>query len=667
MQLPRPIPALPPAPTGQTISSSFFYPHGIWALGVKLMRRVPFSTKAALICLAFLIPLGYLLWIIYSDQQAQIKFTRSERAGVSTMQRYVPVMQGLLNARNATRAGLGGMDRAAHYADARKQVDQALAQMQALVKNDEDPLQLQTDIDKLQQAWDQTASSPNGVDSKGRTVFGPVVQASITLLRNIGNNSNLVLDPDLDSFYLTNALVLTMPRIAEEMGQLWGWSSYAIAKGGLSLDEFRRYAVWDAGATRGLEDMATYLNIATRANPSLEQALPVNFLQTASSYRAKVSDPSQLIAAALTPEETYALGEKALAELMGFYVNGLPALDQVLSMREGKLVTTRNTVFAVSVFFILLAAYLFHCFYLVTRGGLKLISRHLNEMSTGDLRRAPSQPWGRDEPAALIIDLRLAYDSLRELIHKVRYSASELNHAATQIASASTELSARTEESAASLEQQAAVMEEIGSNGKTMADNASQAASIASSNSASSAQSAKVIREVVEVMDSINADSAKIADIIGTIDGIAFQTNILALNAAVEAARAGEQGRGFAVVASEVRSLAERSAHAAKEIKALIETSVERTARGTGVVQKAGQSVEQILEGVHQINRFVADIANSVQEQSLGIAQASQAIHHLDNSTQRNAAMAQETTQTSNALKDQADSLLTDISRFKLS
>lgn len=661
------MPALPPAPVGKPVSSSFFYPHGIWALGVKLMRRIAFSYKAALICTSFLIPIGYLMWISYHTQQDQIEFTRLERSGVATMRQYVPFMHGLLRTRNATRAALGGADRSGDYRAARGEVDKALAQLEDHLKKSGDPLRLQADVDEIKKEWVATASVPNGVDDKGRTVFGPVVQASIVLLRNIGNHSNLVLDPDLDSFYLTDAMVLAMPRIAEELGQLWGWSSYAVAKGGLSMEEFRRYAVWDAGVLRGLEDMKGYLEVAVQATPTLANTLKLDLLKSASAYREKVSDPAKMISAAVTADEAFKIGQDTVAQFVGFYDTGLPVLDQLLEAREQKLVTSRNLVFAVSAFFVLLAGYLFYCFFLVTRGGLKLISQHLREMASGDLRRAPSQPWGKDEPAALIIDLRQAYDSLRELIHKVRFSASELHNAAAQIADASMDLSARTEAAAASLEQQAAVMEEIGSSGKITAENAVQAANAAQSNADSSREGAKVIHEVVEVMGSINDASSKIGHIISTIDGIAFQTNILALNAAVEAARAGEQGRGFAVVASEVRSLAGRSAEAAKEIKGLIGESVERTARGAAVVQKAGDSMEHILSSVNQITSFINEIANSAREQSLGIAQAGQAIQKLDQDTQQNAAMVEETASTSNLLKEQADSLLDDISRFKLS
>jgi len=206
---------------------------------------------------------------------------------------------------------------------------------------------------------------------------------------------------------------------------------------------------------------------------------------------------------------------------------------------------------------------------LVTRGGLRLISQHLQEMAEGDLRQPPGQPWGKDEPAAVILDLRRAYDALHLLIHNVRHSANELHTASDEIASASLDLSARTEATAASLEKQASAMEEIGSTVSATAERARTAATFAGDNANVAEKGGQVFAEVVMTMRDIHSSSSKISDIIGVIDGIAFQTNILALNAAVEAARAGDQGRGFAVVASEVRSLAGRSAASARETEQL--------------------------------------------------------------------------------------------------
>ncbi|MDD0840760.1 methyl-accepting chemotaxis protein [Curvibacter sp. HBC61] len=646
--------------------NSFFYPHGFWALGVKVMRRLDFKAKALSISCAFLVPIVFLSWVFLKFEQQQISFTRQERLGVQTFGTYVPIMHGLLKARNATRASLGGLDRSKDYQQARTQVDQALRGLEQDIAQSDDPLNLRSDVAALKSAWVDTAAVPNGVDAQGRTVFGPVVKASIQLLRHIGDRSNLVLDPDLDSFYLTNTLVLALPRVIDEVGQLWGWSSYSVAKGGLTGEEYRRYAVWDAGVLRGLDDAVGYLNVAAEARPSLSQDLNTDLLAKTETYRRRVSDPSKLTAAAMTPEEVYDLGEKALDNLVSFYESGLPTLDGILAEREHRLSTLRSLALLALLVFLSIAAYLFYSFYLVTRGGLRLISQHLNEMATGDLRRAPGEPWGRDEPAMLIRDLRLAYDSLRDLTQKVGRSAAELHHAASQISDASLDLSARTEVSAASLEEQAAVMAQISVAGQHTAASATEAARVAQRNADASRQGGEVISAVVEVMNSLNSSSKQIEDIIGVIDGIAFQTNILALNAAVEAARAGEQGRGFAVVASEVRALAQRSASAAKEIKSLITSNMERAERGEAVVREAGSSMQEILAQVIRIHGLVGEIADTAQEQAAGVAQAGQAIHKLDQDTQQNAAMVEQTSATANLLKDQADALLAEVSNFKL-
>ncbi len=630
------------------------------------MRSIGFGTKATFITLSFMVPLLYLGWVSFTSMQAQIGFTRQERSGVAAMQHYVPVMHGILKARNASRTSLGGLDRSLEYGTARAEVDKALGQFQQDLAQSGDTLNLRAHVTALQKAWADTAQVPNGVDDKGRTVFGPVTRASITLLKDIGDNSKLMLDPDVDSFYMATSLIFTLPRLTEEIGQLWGWSSFAVAKGGLDLHEFRRYAVWDAGAARGIEEMHSNLDRAIQASPPLKDTLQLARLQQALRYREKVAAPSTLIAAALTPEEVYALGSKELASLVSFYDSSLPALDALLAEREQHLVNARNAILLVAAIFILVALYLFYCFYLVTQGGLRLISQHLQEMAAGDLRRGPSLPWGKDEPALLINDLRKAYESLHKLILNVRRSATELDHAAGQISNASQELSSRTEAAAATLEQQAATMEEIGANVNHTAEHAQEASGTAQRNAAAAERGGKVIASVVQVMSDIHTASQKIGEITGVIDGIAFQTNILALNAAVEAARAGEQGRGFAVVAAEVRALAQRSAAAAKEITTLITDSVAKADQGASVVRQAGDSMQELLGNARQISQLLTAIASSAQEEALGVEQAGQAIQHLDRDTQQNTAMVGETTATAQRLKEQADSLLHEISNFQL-
>ncbi|OYU45840.1 MAG: chemotaxis protein [Burkholderiales bacterium PBB4] len=316
---------------------------------------------------------------------------------------------------------------------------------------------------------------------------------------------------------------------------------------------------------------------------------------------------------------------------------------------------------------LLIAGYVFWAFYRVNQGGLDIVSGHLNDLTAGDLRQAPQAPWGADEPAALIVGLGKVYDSFRELIRRVRHGARELAVTSAEVSRASLDLSARTEDAASNLGEQAAAVEQIGAQVAETARRTQDAAAVADQNSLVAERGGRIIAEVVTTMQDIHTSSARINDIIGTIDGIAFQTNILALNAAVEAARAGESGRGFAVVASEVRSLAQRSAEAAREIKTLISDSVEKVAAGTQVVEGAGATMSEMVTNAKKINQFLSEISNAAVEQATGVKEVVNAIHQLDAHTQQNAALVEQTSAAARALSDQADKLTEEIARFRVS
>ncbi|MGJ7527684.1 methyl-accepting chemotaxis protein [Variovorax sp. GB1P17] len=257
-------------------------------------------------------------------------------------------------------------------------------------------------------------------------------------------------------------------------------------------------------------------------------------------------------------------------------------------------------------------------------------------------------------------------DTLTDLVTRIKASTDSIAVASRQIAAGNQDLSSRTEQQASSLEQTAASMEELTSTVKQNADNARQANQLAVSASAVAVKGGSVVSQVVDTMGSINDSSRKIVDIIGVIDGIAFQTNILALNAAVEAARAGEQGKGFAVVASEVRSLAQRSAAAAKEIKTLIGDSVEKVAEGSKQVAEAGRTMDEIVGSVRRVTDIMGEITAASQEQTSGIEQINQAITQMDQVTQQNAALVEEASAAAQSLQEQADSLVQAVSTFKL-
>jgi len=270
-----------------------------------------------------------------------------------------------------------------------------------------------------------------------------------------------------------------------------------------------------------------------------------------------------------------------------------------------------------------------------------------------------------DETGQLLQALKEMNDSLAKVVGEVRTGTDTIATASSQIASGNQDLSSRTEEQASSLEETAASMEELTSTVKQNADNARQANQLAVSASEVAVRGGSVVSQVVDTMGSINASSRKIVDIIGVIDGIAFQTNILALNAAVEAARAGEQGRGFAVVASEVRNLAQRSAAAAKEIKTLIDDSVGKVEEGSRQVAEAGRTMDEIVDSVKRVTDIMGEITAASQEQTSGIEQINQAITQMDQVTQQNAALVEEAAAAAASLQEQAGSLSGAVSVFR--
>jgi len=286
-------------------------------------------------------------------------------------------------------------------------------------------------------------------------------------------------------------------------------------------------------------------------------------------------------------------------------------------------------------------------------------------VATGDLT-SRIDVHGSDEAAKLLAALRRMNDSLVEVVGRVRRTSDSMATGSSQIAAGNADLSRRTEEQASSLQQTASSMEELASTVKSNAESAGQASQLAVDASAVAARGGEVVGQVVTTMQEISASSRKIADIIGVIDGIAFQTNILALNAAVEAARAGEQGRGFAVVAGEVRSLAQRSAQAAKEIKALIGASVERVEAGSRLVNDAGATMHDIVDHVRKVSDLIGEISSATGEQSSGIDQVNGAVSQLDRVTQQNAALVEQSAAAAQSLRQQAGQLVEAVAVFRV-
>jgi len=381
-----------------------------------------------------------------------------------------------------------------------------------------------------------------------------------------------------------------------------------------------------------------------------------------------------LMKARMAGEDVSAALERDLKPLADAYLNSISKLeerqqaiyDATLKDAEEKAANGRSILIAGGVLALLLGA---GAAFVLSRSitvPLRQAAESARQIAAGDLTQ-PIDTSGRDEAAQLLQALKGMQDSLSRVVSNVRGNAEGVATASAEISQGNNDLSARTEQQVSALEETSASMEELNSTVQANADNARQANQLAMSASTVAVQGGDVVSEVVKTMKGINDSSKKIADIISVIDGIAFQTNILALNAAVEAARAGEQGRGFAVVAGEVRNLAQRSAEAAKEIKGLINASVDRVAQGTALVDRAGVTMAEVVSSIQRVTDIMGEISSASAEQSSGVAQVGEAVTQMDQATQQNAALVEEMAAAASSLRSQATDLVQAVAVFRLS
>ena len=654
--------------SSQNDRSSEFTPVGIWAPGMHLMGRVTFPLKALIICLAFLVPLTWMSWSFYDNKQTNIEFSAKERLGVAFNR---PVFAALDLAqewrRVARLAAAGDSAAVAAAAELKKGVHQAVAKVGLVDKELGATLGTQKAVADMQAALSAVdAASGWGATYRAQTAFN---DSLLAVLMQATDGSNLTLDPDIDTYFVMDAVFFRVPDLLESIVRLRGNGATALKSGEVNPEQQRLMNDAAAIAEFQIKSLKDGLAKSVAYNPGLFSKL--RYPDAAESVEAFLALSRQMVVNGFdtSPDADIKLrasAKPALEKQIELRGRLLDELDALLEVRVSGMEADRTRATVVLVAGLMLAGYAFYCFFRVSNGGLLQLASHLEELSVGDLRNRPTQAWGRDETALVLTDLGKTYEALHALIRKVRHGARELHTASTEIAAASTDLGSRTEGAASALEEQASAMEQIGATVGTTADLAQSAATFAADNATVAEKGGEVIAQVVTTMNDIHTSSAKINDIIGVIDGIAFQTNILALNAAVEAARAGEAGRGFAVVASEVRNLAQRSAGAAREIKGLITTSVEKVESGTRVVEHAGQTMAKVVSNAKQINQYLSEIAVSSREQASGVEQVGQSIQELDRSTQQNAALVEETTSAAAALRQQAEILQQEIANFRV-
>ena len=642
--------------------AEFFQYHGAWAPGIRLFRRVGFRAKALIISAVFAVPIAALSTSYYTDKAAAIGFSAKERLGIEYGNALRPLQDLLQQQRQAVlRAGPEGKAPAAPDA---APLEAALAKAAAA----EAKLGEELGTAKAFAAFKAALAAPaTGAGEAAYAAHSARAAALLDLLGVATDGSNLTLDPDIDTYYLMDAAYFRLPPMAEAAAQLRDRGSALLAAGSATPAQLRglieQAAALSAHAT-GLQAgiaKANDYNGGVRAAVQETQALAEvqAFLKLVDATVLK-PEGAQGDAAALT-----AAGQRALVALQGLNERSNAELDRLIAVRVEGMEAGRRATTAVLVGSLLLVSYLFIAFGRVLSGGLRALTHHVEAMRDGDLTTTP-RAWGSDETARLIRSVAEMQQSLRRIVGEVRQTADHIVHASGEIANGSSDLSTRTGHTAASLEESAAAMEQIAATVKQTADTTHEATRIAEANASAAERGNRVIGTMASTMDEIQGSARKIADIIGTIDGIAFQTNILALNAAVESARAGEAGRGFAVVASEVRQLAQRAAGAAREVRTLITASVEQVSAGSRVAEEAAQAVAEIAGSARRVSELLGDIATGAKEQDSGVRQTTQAVQAMDSATQQNAALVEQTAAAAASLRDQAGVLAAGVAVFKL-
>ncbi len=643
----------------------------LWNPAAGLMRQLRFPGKMAVIALGFLIPIVWLLWSVVSKELNDIQVAKTELAGVQYASAIYPAIdlagKWRQQARNAAY-GEGGDQ----LPQARQAFDAAFQNLVAVNTKSGQLLGAESAFkvfaDAVAKA--QSVQPAAGVKADPEVVFQGMIGVSRTLgklLEEVTDGSGLALDPELESYYLMNAALVQAPEVIQNTVEVRGLVRSALKAGVILPADHGRLAgylaVMEHDAEHAQQALEKVQLVSKTYGSKLTMGAPGAAAAFAKDVRAIVPPGSVTLTG-----DPVAFVKKANALIDGQFnqvEKNLVVLESMLVDRVAGLRTQMWVLLLSSALCLLVSVFFVMGFYKQMMAGLTSLRRHLISISMGDLR-SPVAVVGRDELAGMLKELGYMQKALAITVSQVHQATEEVVNTSMEIAQGMHDLSARTESAAAALEESSAALEQTNSTVANTADAVHKASDIANDNAKTASHGGEVMQGVAHTMEMIQTSSKKISDIIGVIDGIAFQTNILALNAAVEAARAGEQGRGFAVVASEVRALAGRSAAAAKEIKALITSSTDEVTKGSEIVRQAGEHMHEIVQNAAHIKNLLDEVTNGAREQSLGIGQIGEAVHDLDRNTQANAALVEETAASSTVLSQAAVRMAAQVDEFQL-
>ena len=638
----------------------------------NLIHRLRLSHKFGLLALLGALMLAPPMTYYLVDAEAELASTRQEVAGLQPSAALLKLIRLTQQHRGLTATVLGGKAEAeGQRAERQREVDQALGEFAALAAGIEDP-KFAEGWQQVQQQWKTLSAQVAQRQLAAPASFAghsALVELQLDLHGRIVSHYGLDLDPEPVSYHLVIATMTQLPQLTEQLGKLRGSGAGILARGQATVADRAMLGGLSESARGEMHRLLTTLERALEHDPALRERMagPIEQARAGVERTREMLRTDLIEAEALTlpSAEYFQATTKAIDQV--FAVHGLAseALAGALQARTARLQRNEWLVIGLSVLMVGLCGLLARSIVRTILQATDDARRMAERIAAGDLSPEPLRA-GEDELGRMVQAMEAMRLSLTEVVGTVRENAVSVAAASAQIAQGNIDLSSRTEQQAAALQQTAATMDQLGSTVSHNADHAREADGLAREASTLASRGGEMVSQVVGTMGGISEASRKIGDIIGVIDSIAFQTNILALNAAVEAARAGEQGRGFAVVATEVRNLAQRSAEAAREIKALISTSVERVEQGVSLVDQTGRSVGEVVASIRRVSDIVAQISAASAEQSTGVAQVGQAVTQMDRATQQNAALVEQSAAAAGTLKSQAEQLVDAVARFRI-
>ena len=606
------------------------------------------------------------------DELSIWQAARGEAAGIAPAGHILQLVQLSQQHRGLSANVLGGNEALQGEREMRQTaIGQLLPQVRASLGALNTPA-LGAELQAIETEW---AELSRAVASRG--VTGPqsfarhtaLIERQLGLLESVTDASGMSLDPHSHSYFLIQSVLVHLPRLTETLGQTRAQGSLALARGELAAAQRTQLAALTDLSRAHLRQARRSLDKAVAAEPTYGPPLTTPAQQAWQQAEAAFALTDQAIVQAEVPSmaatDYFGTLTRQIDAQFALITTAFDQLSVTLRERERSASTGLVLMGGGLVLLMALGAALMWAIARSTTVAIAQAVKVAQTVAAGDLT-SHIDVRGRDETAQLLQALKTMNDGLAQVVSQVRQGSDHIATGSSQIATGNADLSQRTEEQASNLQQTAASMEQLTSTVQQNAETARQASAIVRGATDAAREGGQTVGQVVTTMEAISQSSRRIHDIIGVIDGIAFQTNILALNAAVEAARAGEQGRGFAVVAAEVRNLAQRSAEAAKQIKQLIGESVDRVEAGTALVADAGASVGRIVDQVAQVNQLIETIASASAEQAGGIAQVGNAVAQLDQVTQQNAALVEESAAAADSLQGQAQRLAALVGHFRL-